>query len=855
MRLKAIVGVLFLLFVLPILLLTAWYSVSGLNIANFVLLVLSYIQKALAVLGIELGVNLAKVSDIKVPPGFVVEEIYEVPPSQGSWVAVTADDLGNLYAADQINKGIYIVKPSKIGDGTAGTSVTRVNVPLKSAQGLLWFNGSLYASHNSRDSGVWKLSDSDQDGLLDEQQKIFSAGNDGEHGLHGLILDREEENLLLMAGNMIEIPDSIKQFTMPPNWGNDDLIPMIIDPSGLFEDTPVPGGWVAKIPLAEAEGPDDRDVTLLSVGFRNAYDLAMNTNGDIFTFDADMEWDMGMPWYRPARLNHVVSGADYGWRNGSAKWPEYYADSLPATLNVGPASPTGVLFGYGSDFPRKWQEALYLLDWTYGTIWAATLTESGSSYTATIEPFTAATSLPVTDAVIGKDGAFYFAVGGRATPSKLYRITYSAEVNDGEAIGAVKNHRVKNELVTLRNRLERLHGFGLGTDTASLDFIWEHLSHTDRYVRHAALVALMSQDTEGWLDRFATEEDPGKVIAATIALSKLEGGAFSQVMRRLLEVEPGIEDEQRYLDWLRAISRTFLKHPEATQDERRLEVLQKLEQRFPTPRESVNRELVQILVFLDSSKIVPLAVDHMESIEGKSLPDWKSIDVLSQSTTFFADYGGTAKAVYNNMPPVDSIHYANALRAAKSGWTFDLRKRYFEFFTRAAQYPGGASYRDFLREIRAQAAESTDESTRAALAELIDTALDRELDFDISQPQGPGRNWTVAEAVAVATGINDSPRSFEKGRSMYHAVGCAACHQFNGNGGAVGPDLSTVANKFSVDYLLDSIINPAKVVSSQYQDATPMPPMLINALNEQEMLDLVAYMMSGGDPESAYYQR
>ena len=42
---------------------------------------------------------------------------------------------------------------------------------------------------------------------------------------------------------------------------------------------------------------------MVSIGYRNAYDIAFNADGELFTYDSDMEWDMGTPWYRPdARL-------------------------------------------------------------------------------------------------------------------------------------------------------------------------------------------------------------------------------------------------------------------------------------------------------------------------------------------------------------------------------------------------------------------------------------------------------------------------------------------------------------------------------------------------------------------------
>ncbi len=46
-------------------------------------------------------------------------------------------------------------------------------------------------------------------------------------------------------------------------------------------------------------------------------------------------------------MNFVPSGVDFGWRNGTGKWPVHYADTLPPVVNIGPGSPTGVTFGYG----------------------------------------------------------------------------------------------------------------------------------------------------------------------------------------------------------------------------------------------------------------------------------------------------------------------------------------------------------------------------------------------------------------------------------------------------------------------------------------------------------------------------
>ena len=115
----------------------------------------------------------------------------------------------------------------------------------------------------------------------------------------------------------------------------------------------------------------------------------------------------------------------WGWRNGTRKRPEFSPDTLPPLINIGPGSPTGTTFGYGAKFPSKYQDAMYILDWSWGKIHAVHITPNGSSYTATKETFITGSPLPVTDAIIHPDdGAMYFTLGGRRVQSGLYRVTY-----------------------------------------------------------------------------------------------------------------------------------------------------------------------------------------------------------------------------------------------------------------------------------------------------------------------------------------------------------------------------------------------------------------------------------------------
>ena len=152
--------------------------------------------------------------------------------------------------------------------------------------------------------------------------------------------------------------------------------------------------------------------------------MAFNEDGELFTYDSDMEWDMGLPWYRPTRICHVTSGSDFGYRENNGKWSPSYADNVPAILNIGPGSPTNVMSGADTRFPEKYRKGLFAFDWSYGIIYHVDLEPEGSTYKGKAEEFISGSPLPLTDGAIGPDGAMYFLTGGRRINSDVYRVYY-----------------------------------------------------------------------------------------------------------------------------------------------------------------------------------------------------------------------------------------------------------------------------------------------------------------------------------------------------------------------------------------------------------------------------------------------
>jgi putative heme-binding domain-containing protein len=139
---------------------------------------------------------------------------------------------------------------------------------------------------------------------------------------------------------------------------------------------------------------------------------------------------------------------------------------------------------------------------------------------------------------------------------------------------------------------------------------------------------------------------------------------------------------------------------------------------------------------------------------------------------------------------------------------------------------------------------------------------------------------------------------------MYAATLCQSCHTMQGEGGVIGPDLTQLGTRFSPKDILVATIKPSETISDQYHatvlelkaggsvvgklndedaqnyyisqnpfspdiiktvpkntvvlkknaEVSIMMPGLINRLNEEELKDLMAYLISGGNADHAVFQ-
>ncbi|QDU76752.1 Cytochrome c-552 precursor [Bremerella volcania] len=153
--------------------------------------------------------------------------------------------------------------------------------------------------------------------------------------------------------------------------------------------------------------------------------------------------------------------------------------------------------------------------------------------------------------------------------------------------------------------------------------------------------------------------------------------------------------------------------------------------------------------------------------------------------------------------------------------------------------------------------------------------------------------------------VSASKRNFVVGQVYFNRLGCAQCHQINEKGGNFGPDLTRLGtDKATAEHILESIADPAKKIDEKYQmqtiltidgkvvsgmtiadrpdrlvlltdpeqpdkpvtvmkedieeqsntASTIMPGGMLNWLTEEEIYDLAAFVLAGGDEKHKLFQ-
>lgn len=335
------------------------------------------------------------------PEGFVVETVAGDQFVHDVY-SMTTDHFGNPV----VSGPGYIRTLS--GQDESGIYTKSIDLKANIVQGAqgLWCEPGKYFF--VADAGLWVVSDSNGDMVADGPgRKLLDLPTGGEHDAHA-IRRGPDGWWYLIAGNFASNIGELQ---------NDADAPIAEPRAGTL--------WRIS--------PDFSKRGVWAHGLRNAYDFDFLADGSVVTYDSDEERELTLPWYRQTRVSILTAGSDAGWLDSA--WSDLGSRvTMPHVLaRLGRGSPTGVKVYDHYVFPKKYHNATFVLDWTFGRVLAIYPQPKDSSdknqlpdrlMAETFLQTTGTRGFAPTDITIAPDGSLLVCSGGRGTTGTLYRIRY-----------------------------------------------------------------------------------------------------------------------------------------------------------------------------------------------------------------------------------------------------------------------------------------------------------------------------------------------------------------------------------------------------------------------------------------------
>lgn len=633
------------------------------------------------------GGTLDEAGSTRVPEGFAIER---ASVAEGSFLALCFDGDGRAIV------GVEDGPIRRLADADGDGLFEREEVfqpDLTGCQGLAWSAAATYAVARRGDrAGVWRIG---RDGAATLLVPLTSRS---EHGAHGLAFGPDGA-LFLACGNEGSIDSGATGGMSLERVLDGGLLTTLADPMGVGAETRIPYGFVARIdPSSGAWGYH-------SIGYRNHYDLAFDREGELFTVDSDMEYDEGLPWYRPVRALHARFGLDFGFRRGSSVWPDARIGCAGSMGEAGRGSPTGVTFGAGARFPPRWRDALYCGDWSRGRIVAFALEPRGGTYSARAEDFADGPACAsVTALRVGPDGALYFLRGGRGLRGPMQRIAWRGT--------PVPTESGLHDVDVLAN--VEPAGDPSPDELARGDATSATARRVRRLCERLARRSVVDQRYELPLARLTSETDPALVLAARAAIARLAPDALRATANAAWNVKAPEAIATGAL--LRAMAGV---DPWTRADIERALQSARQSARFPaTALRALSIAAQRGLVARDDLRD-GLDTSAERAARAPSVAAWSDPSAAWEWDELDAHAGG-ARAIERFLertrsaaPRADAIRAA-WLACAAPGWTASALAQFLAWYETTRAWSGGASFRGYLEALRERAA--SDEAVVAELA-------------------------------------------------------------------------------------------------------------------------------------------
>ncbi len=285
-----------------------------------------------------------------------------------------------------------------------------------------------------------------------------------------------------------------------------------------------------------------------------------------------------------------------------------------------------------------------------------------------------------------------------------------------------------------------------------------------------------------WADRLWPETDDRIVLEGIVALCKTgQAAAFAgPLFERLTRTT--LSDRVSLVDYLRTVQLALI-HTRQRAPEK---LVKRLSAQFPHTDRSANRELAILLTHWSQTRLVEPVV-HSRLLS--------ALEAAGEDRE-------------------QQIHYFLCLRLLRhEHWSPEERRSLLSWYAAVRGGEGGGSYLPFLEAIFAEMAPLFTDEERRSIANREAKPTPKETPARVSTE----RKLTFDELLAFLDGGGMKRGDAERGRRVFEKADCLRCHRHGNAGGGTGPDLTTLARRFTRRTMLEAIVYPSKDISDQYR--------------------------------------
>ena len=379
---------------------------------------------------------------------------------------------------------------------------------------------------------VWKITDTDGDGLADVSKRILADFDDEVADVAGALLVRDNDVFVGIGPDMWRMQDTNGDEVLDKKesishgyavhigfgghgmsgaiegpdgriyWGIGDIGANLTDQEGNQYMYPNQGVIVRS-------DPDGSNFEVFAAGLRNTHEFVFDEYGNIISADND-----GDHPGESERLVYIVQGHDAGWRSNwqygkyndpknnkykvwmdeklyLPRWEGQAAYIIPPIMNYH-NGPAGMVYNPGTALGSDWKNHFFVVEVvgnpSRSPLWAFTLKPSGASFELEQEKKVITGILP-TGIKFGPDGALYAADWINGWDTKNYGRVWRIDVTND-----------KNDLVAQRKQTEAY--MKLDYADQSDDRLYELLFYEDMRIRQKAQFALADRGGDG-LEQFS----------------------------------------------------------------------------------------------------------------------------------------------------------------------------------------------------------------------------------------------------------------------------------------------------------------------------------------------------------------